>query len=76
MGNISIYRYITLVLYNPRDTLVNIMRRIASAVSRDFRAVYGPHYDLTVPEWRVLATLGEFQEWAPRRSAPWKSAAG
>jgi DNA-binding MarR family transcriptional regulator len=22
----------------------------------------GRHYDLTVPEWRVLATLGEFQE--------------
>jgi DNA-binding MarR family transcriptional regulator len=31
-------------------------------VSRDFKAVYGRHYDLTVPEWRVLATLGEFQE--------------
>jgi DNA-binding MarR family transcriptional regulator len=39
------------------------LNRIASAVSRDFRAaVYGRHYDLTVPEWRVLATLGEFQE--------------
>jgi DNA-binding MarR family transcriptional regulator len=38
------------------------LNRIASAVSRDFRAVYGRHYDLTVPEWRVLATLGEFEE--------------
>ncbi|MCL2429858.1 MAG: MarR family transcriptional regulator, partial [Alphaproteobacteria bacterium] len=26
------------------------------------KTVYGRHYDLTVPEWRVLATLGEFQE--------------
>jgi DNA-binding MarR family transcriptional regulator len=38
------------------------LNRIASVVSRDFKAVYGRHYDLTVPEWRVLATLGEFQE--------------
>jgi DNA-binding MarR family transcriptional regulator len=38
------------------------LNRIASAVSRDFKAVYGRHYDLTVPEWRVLATLGEFEE--------------
>jgi DNA-binding MarR family transcriptional regulator len=38
------------------------LNRVASAVSRDFKAVYGRHYDLTVPEWRVLATLGEFQE--------------
>lgn len=38
------------------------LNRIASAVSRDFKAVYGRHYDLTVPEWRVLATLGEFHE--------------
>jgi DNA-binding MarR family transcriptional regulator len=35
--------------------------RIADAISRDFRSVYGPHYDLTIPEWRVLATLGRFQ---------------
>ncbi len=36
------------------------LNRLASAVSRDFKAVYARHYDLTVPEWRVLATLGEF----------------
>lgn len=24
--------------------------------------VYGHHHDLTVPEWRVLATLGEYEE--------------
>lgn len=38
------------------------LNRIGAAVSRDFRAVYGPEHDLTVPEWRVLATLGEFEE--------------
>jgi DNA-binding MarR family transcriptional regulator len=38
------------------------LNRLSAAVSRDFRAVYGRHYDLTVPEWRVLATLGEFEE--------------
>jgi DNA-binding MarR family transcriptional regulator len=38
------------------------LNRLAAAVSRDFRAVYGPHHDLTVPEWRVLATLGEYDE--------------
>ncbi|MDG2570854.1 MarR family winged helix-turn-helix transcriptional regulator, partial [Vibrio parahaemolyticus] len=38
------------------------LNRIASAVSQDFRSVYGPHLDLTIPEWRVLATLGQFEE--------------
>ena len=38
------------------------LNRIGAAVSRDFRTVYGPEHDLTVPEWRVLATLGEFDE--------------
>ena len=36
------------------------LNRIAAAVSSSFREVYGPHHDLTVPEWRVLATLGQF----------------
>lgn len=31
-------------------------------MSREFRSVYGAHHDLTVPEWRVLATLGEYEE--------------
>ena len=34
--------------------------RISTAVSQEFRSVYGPHHDLTIPEWRVLATLGQF----------------
>ncbi|MCC2650000.1 MAG: MarR family transcriptional regulator [Microvirga sp.] len=37
------------------------LNRIAAAISQDFRAVYGPHHDLTIPEWRVLATLGQFE---------------
>lgn len=38
------------------------LNRLASAVSLDFRGVYGPHHDLSVPEWRVLATLGQCEE--------------
>jgi DNA-binding MarR family transcriptional regulator len=38
------------------------LNRIGSAISQEFRAVYGPHHDLTIPEWRVLATLGQFDE--------------
>ena len=38
------------------------LNRIAAAISQDFRTVYGPHHDLTIPEWRVLATLGQFEE--------------
>lgn len=36
------------------------LNSLAALVSRDFHRVYSPHHDLTVPEWRVLATLGEF----------------
>ena len=36
--------------------------RISTAVSQEFRSVYGPHHDLTIPEWRVLATLGQFDQ--------------
>ncbi len=42
------------------------LNRIAAAVSQDFRSVYGPHHDLTIPEWRVLATLGQFEEISAR----------
>lgn len=38
------------------------LNRLSGVVSREFRAVYGSHFDLTIPEWRVLATLGEFDE--------------
>lgn len=36
------------------------LHRLGATVSYNFRMIYGPAYDLTVPEWRVLATLGEF----------------
>jgi len=42
------------------------LNRIAAAVSQDFRSVYGPHHDLTIPEWRVLATLGQFEAMSAR----------
>ncbi len=38
------------------------LSRISATVSQEFRSVYGLHHDLTVPEWRVLATLGQFGE--------------
>lgn len=38
------------------------LNRIAAAVSQEFRSVYGPHHDLTIPEWRVLATLGQSEQ--------------
>ena len=38
------------------------LNRLSSAVSKEFRSVYGRHHDLTIPEWRVLATLGQFEE--------------
>lgn len=43
------------------DFLPYRLNRLAAAVSQAFRAIYGPHHDLTVPEWRVLATLGQFE---------------
>ncbi|HZH53844.1 MAG TPA: MarR family transcriptional regulator [Microvirga sp.] len=42
------------------------LNRISTAVSQEFRSVYGPHHDLTIPEWRVLATLGQFEEMSAR----------
>ncbi|OCI90882.1 MarR family transcriptional regulator [Agrobacterium sp. 13-626] len=38
------------------------LNRLAALISHDFRGVYGANHDLTIPEWRVLATLGEFEE--------------
>jgi DNA-binding MarR family transcriptional regulator len=36
------------------------LNRAAVAVSERLREVYGRKYSLTVPEWRVLATLAQF----------------
>lgn len=44
------------------DFLPYRLNLIAAAVSQEFRTVYGRHHDLTIPEWRVLATLGQFEE--------------
>ncbi|TKT80945.1 MarR family transcriptional regulator [Aquamicrobium sp. LC103] len=34
--------------------------RLADAVSRDFARIYRDKYGLTRPEWRLLATLGQY----------------
>ena len=36
------------------------LNRIAEAVSREFSKLYRDRHDLTRPEWRTLATLGQF----------------
>lgn len=36
------------------------LNKLAAAVSRDLSRVYRERYGLTIPEWRVLATLGQF----------------
>lgn len=37
------------------------LNRLSAAVSQKLKAVYGKKYGLTVPEWRVVATLGQFE---------------
>jgi DNA-binding MarR family transcriptional regulator len=36
------------------------LNRIAEAISREFSKIYRDRFGLTRPEWRTLATLGEF----------------
>lgn len=36
------------------------LNRLADAVSRDFARIYRDRYGLTRPEWRLLATLGQY----------------
>lgn len=36
------------------------LNRLAEAVSRDFAQLYKDRFGLTRPEWRTLATLGQF----------------
>jgi DNA-binding MarR family transcriptional regulator len=36
------------------------LNRLAEAVSREFSKIYRDRFGLTRPEWRALATLGEF----------------
>jgi len=42
------------------------LARAGVALSEAFRRIYESDYDLTVPEWRVLATLGEMEEMSAR----------
>jgi DNA-binding MarR family transcriptional regulator len=44
------------------DFLPYRLSRISTAVSQEFKTVYGRHHDMTIPEWRVLATLGQFEK--------------
>lgn len=46
---------------NLEDFLPYRLARIATLVSRDLQETYSKHYHLTVPEWRVLVTLGDFE---------------
>jgi DNA-binding MarR family transcriptional regulator len=36
------------------------LNRLADAISRDFARIYRDRYGLTRPEWRLLATLGQY----------------
>lgn len=36
------------------------LNRLADAVSREFQTIYKGRYGLTRPEWRLLATLGQY----------------
>jgi DNA-binding MarR family transcriptional regulator len=36
------------------------LNRLADAISRDFARIYKDRYGLTRPEWRLLATLGQY----------------
>ena len=47
------------------DFLPYRLNRLADAVSRDFSRIYRERYGLTRPEWRLLATLGQY----PRMTA-------
>ncbi len=38
------------------------LNRLGAAISQAFQKVYRKRYDLSVAEWRVLATLGQFGE--------------
>lgn len=36
------------------------LNRLAEAISRDFSTLYRDRYGITRPEWRLLATLGQY----------------
>ena len=51
----------------PKDDVLDLetflpyrLNRLADAISRDFARIYRDRHGLTRPEWRALATLGQF----------------
>ena len=42
------------------DFLPYRLNRLADVVSRDFSAIYKSRYGITRPEWRLIATLGQY----------------
>lgn len=47
-------------LLSLEDFLPYRLNRLADAVSRDFSRLYRERFGLTRPEWRLLATLGQY----------------
>ncbi len=52
----------------PQDDILDLeaflpyrLNRLADAISRDFARIYRDRHGLTRPEWRTLATLGQFE---------------
>lgn len=39
---------------------------LATSVSQSLAKVYGDRFGISIPEWRVLATLGQFKEFTAR----------
>lgn len=39
---------------------------LATSVSQSLAKVYGERFGISIPEWRVLATLGQFKEFTAR----------
>ena len=42
------------------------LNRLAEMVSQALSRIYAEQYDITIPEWRVVATLGQFQTMTAR----------
>ncbi|MBI1731687.1 MAG: winged helix-turn-helix transcriptional regulator [Gammaproteobacteria bacterium] len=49
----------TLVLFDLNDFLPYRLSALTNRVSRNFAALYSDRFDLSVPEWRVMAVLGQ-----------------
>ena len=47
------------------------LNRLADAVSREFQKIYKGRYGLTRPEWRLLATLGQYGTMTATEARNW-----